>query len=146
MRLDPRPTSFAFCVWPFLALSAIACQSAAGNEQHPDNNKSYQCLGTSFKASDQNNYSTFSDMKLPVIKVKPLTELSFDWGSVTKDFITHPLDPKNDLNTILVLLFQLPLADLRDEAERGLLDAKRSRGLAAPHVENQRRRHQRQAL
>jgi hypothetical protein len=112
MGLDLRSTSFVFCVWPFLTLSAVACQSAAGNEQHPDNNKPYQCLGTSFKASDQNNYSTFSDIKLPVTKVKPLTELSFDWGSVTKDFITHSLDPKKDLNTILVLFFQLPLADL----------------------------------
>ena len=63
-------------------------------------------------AADANNYSTWSEMKLPVIKVEPETELSFDWGSVTEDFITHSLDAKKDLNLMMVLLFQLPLSDL----------------------------------
>jgi hypothetical protein len=102
---------------PFLALVLVlfapGCQNGtSNNNQHPDNNKPYECLGTSFRANEKNDYSTWSKMTLPVIKVKPLSELSFDWGSVTKDFITHPLDPKTDLDMMMVLFFQLPLSEL----------------------------------
>jgi hypothetical protein len=95
-----------------LTLSALACQNAAEDNQHPDNNRAYECLGTSIKANERNNYSFWSKMALPAIKVKPKTELSFDWGSVTKDFIAHDVDAKNDLNMLMVLFFQLPLQEL----------------------------------
>ncbi|MBN2576484.1 MAG: hypothetical protein JXP73_18115 [Deltaproteobacteria bacterium] len=95
-----------------LVLLAPACQNAASDNQHFDNNNPYECLGTSVKANERNNYSSWSKMTLPVIKVKPETELSFDWGSVTKDFIAHDVDAKNDLNMLMVLFFQLPLPDL----------------------------------
>lgn len=102
---------------PSLALAlmplAIGCQNGTSNDdQHPDNSKSYECLGTSFRASENNNYSTWSKMTLPIIKVKPSSDLSFDWGSVTRDFITHDLDPRADLDMTMVLFFQLPLAEL----------------------------------
>lgn len=95
-----------------LTFLAPACQNATNDNQHPDNNNPYECLGTSVRANEKNNYSSWSKMTLPVIKVKPDTELSFDWGSVTKDFITHDVDAKNDLNMLMVLFFQLPLPDL----------------------------------
>ncbi len=97
-----------------LALLGTGCHPSgtSNNDQHLDNDKPYQCLGASLKATDKNNYSTWSKMTLPVIKAKPDTELSFEWGSVTKDFITHALDPKADLDMMMVLFFQLPLADL----------------------------------
>jgi len=97
-----------------LMFCAIGCQKGASDDAtaHPDNTKPFSCMGSSIKATDANNYSTWSEMKLPVIKVKPETELSFDWGSVTKDLITHSLDAKKDLNLIMVLMFQLPLPDL----------------------------------
>ena len=102
---------------PFLGLGLTVFASACGNgtsdnDQHPDNNKSYECLGSSFRATDKNNYSTWSKMTLPTIKVKPMSELSFDWGSVTKDFITHDLDPRTALDMMMVLFFQLPLSEL----------------------------------
>jgi len=98
-------TKIAFAL--ALLSCAFACQGTA-----KDNNNTYACAGTNVTAADANNYSTWSEMKLPVIKVKPKTELSFDWGSVTKDFITHSLDAKKDLNLMMVLLFQLPLSEL----------------------------------
>jgi hypothetical protein len=102
---------------PFLGLALVlfspGCQDGTtDNDQHPDNNKSYQCLGTTFRATEKNNYSTWSKMTLPVVKVKPLSELSFDWGSVTRDFITHDLNPRTDLDMMMVLFFQLPPSEL----------------------------------
>ncbi len=99
-----------------LVLLTLGCQSGTSDtgqqQQYVDNNKPYECLGSSFRASDKNNYSTWSKMTLPAIKVKPEAELAFDWGSATKDFITHALDPKADLDMMMVLFFQLPLSDL----------------------------------
>jgi hypothetical protein len=103
-------TTIAFAL--ALASGALACQGNNDASKHPDNDKPYACAGVSVKAADANNYSTWSEMKLPVIKVKPKAELSFDWGSVTKDLIAHSLDAKKDLNLMMVLLFQLPLAEL----------------------------------
>jgi hypothetical protein len=98
---------------PALVLVAPGCQNGTSDsDQHADNNKPYECLGTSFRATAENNYSTWSKMTLPVIKVKPMSELSFDWGSVTKDFITHDLDPRTELDMMMVLFFQLPLSEL----------------------------------
>jgi hypothetical protein len=103
-----KKTKIAFAL--ALASCALACQKTV--DEHPDNNKPYTCAGTDVIAADVNNYSTWSDMKLPLIKVQPKTELSFDWGSVTEDFITHSLDAKKDLSLMMVLLFQLSLSDL----------------------------------
>jgi hypothetical protein len=106
-----------------LLLLAPGCQNGeTGNDQHPDNSNSYECLGTSFRATEKNNYSTWSKMTLPVIKVKPLSELSFDWGNVTRDFITHALDPKTDLDMMMVLFFQLPPAELETKLNADALN------------------------
>jgi len=103
-------TEIAFAL--LLTSCAVACEEKT---THPDNDKPYACMGTNVQATEANNYSTWSEMKLPVIKVKPNAELSFDWGSVTRDLITHPLDAKNDLNMILLLFFQLPLPEVEEK-------------------------------
>jgi hypothetical protein len=107
-------TKNATTLWLALVpmLLAPACQNAADDNQHPDNNKAYECLGTTLKANERNNYSSWSKMTLPAVKVKPKSELSFDWGSVTKDFISHDVDAKSNLNMLMVLFFQLPLQEL----------------------------------
>jgi hypothetical protein len=98
-----------------LVLGASACSKGAGGNEHPDNKNPYDCLGASFKANDKNDYAFWSTMTLPVIKVQPKTELSFDWGSATQDLISHDVNPKTDLNMMMVLFFQLSLSDLENK-------------------------------
>jgi len=92
-----------------LALGAPACGSNGGG----DPSTAVVCQGTNILANERNNYAFSSTLTFPPIAVAPKTELTFDWGGVTTDFIGHTLDAKKDLSTISVLLFTLPLTDLQ---------------------------------
>ena len=67
-----------------------------------------------------NDYLFSSSMTLPVAHVKPLSNLTFNWGGVTQDFLGHAISPITDLNAILLLVFDLPLArfemEVRDDS------------------------------
>jgi hypothetical protein len=73
------------------------------------------CNGTSLVAAEANNYAFSSTLTFPPIAVAPNSEISFDWGGVTKDFIGHAVDPKKDLNQVSVLMWSLPLTDLQTQ-------------------------------
>jgi hypothetical protein len=68
---------------------------------------------TNIMASEANDYSFSSTLTFPPIKVKPKSDLLFDWREVTADFIKHELDPKKDLNTILVFEWDLTVEQLQ---------------------------------
>jgi hypothetical protein len=71
------------------------------------------CIGANVVAAPVNNYAFSSTMKLDPATAKSMTNLTFDWSAVTKDFLGHTLNTVSDLNTVTVLMFQLPLADLQ---------------------------------
>jgi hypothetical protein len=71
------------------------------------------CLGSNVIANAANNYSFSSTITLAPVTVKSRSNLTFDWSAVHMDFLKHPLNPVTDLNTVLVLLWQLPLAQLQ---------------------------------
>src|SRR6185503_18739331 len=73
------------------------------------------CMGTNIVASPANNYAFTSTMRLPPVTVKSMTNLTFDWTAVTKDFLGHPLSTTADLNTVALLLFHLPIAELESK-------------------------------
>ena len=70
------------------------------------------CMGTTLVASAANNYKFTSTMKLPPITVKSMSNLTFDWSGVTKDFLGHPITAGNSLDNVSLLVFMLPLAQL----------------------------------
>ena len=90
-----------------LPLLAIACGSSTSTPQ------SVMCFGANVVANEANDYAFTSTITLPPVTVKSMTNLTFDWSAVTKDFLGHPLNAVTDLNTISVMLWQLPLADLQ---------------------------------
>ncbi len=100
---------------PFLALAAPACSGGGGggNGGSGGGGGSGTCSGTTLMASTAHDYGFTSTLTFPPVKVKPMTNLTFDWGSVTTDFLGHDIDPKKDLNTILVLMWKLTLPDLQ---------------------------------
>jgi hypothetical protein len=105
-----------------LPLSAAACgsnDSGGGNATTgctsaavTANPQPMTCGSASITASAANNYMFASTMKLPPVTVKSMANLTFDWSAVTKDFLGHSLNTTADLNTISLLLFSLPLAQL----------------------------------
>lgn len=71
------------------------------------------CNGTSLNATEASNFKFESTISLPVIKVKPNTALDFDWSEATVDLLGHAVDPKKDLNSILVFEWNLNIDDLQ---------------------------------
>jgi hypothetical protein len=96
-----------------LALVCCACTGGGNVAGAADTGASGACMGTSITASETNNYSFWSSLTFPPVKVAPRSDLQFDWSGVTADFINHAVDPKKDLNTILLLEWDLSLADLQ---------------------------------
>jgi len=93
-----------------LPLLAIACGSSGGGGAP----QPMMCFGADVTARQANNYAFSSTITLAPVTVKSMSNLTFSWGQVTMDFLQHPLNPASDLNTISVLLWQLPLAELQD--------------------------------
>lgn len=94
---------------PFLALALFGCGSGGGGG---GGGGAVTCSGTTITAAEANNYAFSSTLTFPPIMVQPKSNLAFDWGSVTVDFLGHPVDAKRDLLTISVLEWDLALSDL----------------------------------
>jgi len=89
-----------------MPLLAAACSSGGGAQPIMCNSS------PNLIANEINDYSFSSTFTLPPQTVKSMTNLAFDWGSVTMDFLKHPLSPTSDINTVSVLIFKLALADV----------------------------------
>jgi hypothetical protein len=90
-----------------LPLLAIACGSSGSGGPQP-----MMCYGASPVANEINDYSFMSTFSLPPVTVKSMSNLTFDWSAVTHDFLNHPVSATADLNTISVLIFKLPIANV----------------------------------
>jgi hypothetical protein len=71
------------------------------------------CMGTTITANEANNYSFSSTLTFPPVRIAPNSDLQFDWSAVTTDFLGRAVDPKKDLNTILVFVWDLSLEELQ---------------------------------
>jgi len=67
---------------------------------------------TKVTANESNDYQFSSTLMFPTINVKPKTNLTIDWGDLSKDFEMHSLNAKNDINQVLFIDWQLKLPDL----------------------------------
>jgi hypothetical protein len=63
--------------------------------------------GTRIILHDANNYVYSGWVQIPAVAVAPKSDLLFRWGGLTKDMLGHPLDRKQDINTIIVLMWRL---------------------------------------
>jgi hypothetical protein len=88
-----------------LPLLAAACSSSSGPQ-------ATMCYGANALASEANNYSFASTFTLTPVTVKSTSNLTFEWGSLTHDFLNHPLSATADVNAVSVLIFHVPLAEL----------------------------------
>jgi hypothetical protein len=77
---------------------------------------SVTCTDGTIVANETNDYLFSSALTLPVVSVKPMSNLTFNWGGVTQDIQGHTVSPTTDLNTIMLLAFDLPLATFAKEA------------------------------
>jgi hypothetical protein len=100
---DPMHSSIRIAVRTApLLLVAIGCSSDA---------QPTMCFGANLMASESNNYAFSSTITLPPVTVKPMSNLTFDWGGLTKDFLGHPLNPATDIVMDVLMIWDLPRAD-----------------------------------
>jgi hypothetical protein len=101
-----RAKSLLYAATALIPSLTASCGSSTPSQQ------STTCTNGTMVAAEANNYGFTSSIMLHPVKVKPMSDLTFDWGSVTTDFLTHQVDPVKDLTTIFVLLVNLPAAQL----------------------------------
>lgn len=87
-------------------LTTVGCSSSGGGSSQ----QSVTCTNGTIVANEANNYSFTSSLMLHPVKVKPMSDLTFDWSGVTKDFLGHTVDPVKDLNLIFLLSYNEPAA------------------------------------
>lgn len=86
-----------------LLIMAIGCD---GTDAQPT-----MCFGANVVASEKNNYAFSSTITLPPVKVAPMSNLTFQWGGLTRDFLGHSLTPATDLVMAVVMIWNLPRAE-----------------------------------
>jgi hypothetical protein len=89
---------------------------------------SVTCTDGTMVANETNDYQFSSTLSSPPVSVKPMSNLTFQWGGVTHDFLGHAISPTTDLNTIMLLVLDLPLAKfemqvVQDTLSLGILAA-----------------------
>jgi len=102
---------------PLLALAAPAC--GGGDGGGPDN--TVMCAGANLIAKEANDYKFSSTLTFPPVAVAPNMELTFNWGGVNKDFVGHTVDPRADIDMVLVMMFDLTLQGLQDKVNADTL-------------------------
>jgi hypothetical protein len=63
-------------------------------------------------ANPANNYTFASTLSINVVPVQPSSELSFEWGSITRDFIGHEMNAVTDIDMVTLLMWKLDKAEL----------------------------------
>lgn len=73
------------------------------------------CFGANVVANEKNDYAFSSTITLSPVTVAPMSNLTFDWSALTKDFLGRTLDPATDLGLAIVMFWDLPLATFETE-------------------------------
>jgi len=71
------------------------------------------CGQTGIVANEANNYAFSGTLTLAPAKVAPNTDLTFDWSGLTADFMGRALDPKTDITSIQVWVWNLTPSQLQ---------------------------------
>ena len=99
-----KPSRIAVLAAP-LCLMALGCGGGGGTPQPT------MCFGADVVANETNDYAFSSTITLQPVTVAPMSNLTFDWSGLTKDFLGRPLAPATDLGTAIVMIWDLALAD-----------------------------------
>jgi hypothetical protein len=71
------------------------------------------CFGANAVASEQTNYAFSSTITLTPVTVASMSDLTFDWSGLTKNFLGQSLDLATDLDMAIVMIWGLTLTDFQ---------------------------------
>lgn len=75
--------------------------------------------------TDANNYAFTSSLNIKSIQVRggsPLVDIDFDWGSLTKDFMGHALNPLIDIEMALISIWNASQAEMKQMLDNDALE------------------------
>jgi len=70
--------------------------------------------GTKLYITDPTNYVYTNTLTVAHSTLKDASNLTFDWGGMTTDFIGHPIDPIQDIDKLVITLWQQTPAQIAD--------------------------------
>ena len=94
-------------------LTTAGCGSSSSN--NGTDSASVTCTNGTIMANDMNDYTFSSSLMFNPVKVKPKSDLTVNWGGITKDFLGQTVDPTKDLNAIFLLMVGLPASTLEQQ-------------------------------
>jgi hypothetical protein len=86
-------------------VTALGCASTGGE----GNDTQGTMCQANVVANEENNYSFSSTITLEPVTVAHMSNLSFDWSGLTRDFMGHDLAPGEDLGMAIVMFWNMPL-------------------------------------
>jgi hypothetical protein len=90
-----------------LCAMAIGC---GGGDESPDGgpDEAQMCLAN-VVADEASNYAFSSTITFEPVTVAQMSNLAFDWSGLTQDFEGHELSPGTELETAIVMFWDMPL-------------------------------------
>lgn len=81
-----------------------------------------------FAITDETNYSLPSSLSVSMTTLKDATDLRFDWSGVTQDLYGRSIDPRSDIDMVLISLWGMTPAALQENLERDELPLNANKG------------------
>lgn len=100
-----------FALGACLCAATLGCGSdggGGGGGAGAGGAQSTACLGHVL-ANEKNDYSFSSTITLTPVTVAQMSNLTFDWSGLTRDFEGHDVSPAADLGLAVVMFWDLPL-------------------------------------
>lgn len=91
-----------------LSLYPLLTAGCGSSSTPGPSSQSVTCTNGTIMANDMNDYDFTSSLMLHPVKVKPKSDLTVNWGGVTKDFLGGTVDPSKDLNAVFLLSVGMP--------------------------------------
>jgi hypothetical protein len=91
-----------------LPLLSLGCSSGTASSQ-----PTTTCTNGTMVAADINDYKFMSSLMLHPVKVKQMSDLTFDWSGLTVDFLGHSMTPA-DVSVVFLLSYKKPASALED--------------------------------
>jgi hypothetical protein len=102
MRQTTKRMAEGICVCAMV----VGCGSESGGDD--DDKQAAMCVGD-VMADEKSNYTFSSTITFEPITVGDMSNLAFDWSGLTRDFEGHTLEPDTDLETAIVMFWDMPL-------------------------------------
>lgn len=91
--------------------------------------------GETLYIEDPSNYSYTNTLTIAHSTVKDRTNLTFEWGQITTDFLGQPIDASEDIDKLLVTLWQMTPEEIAGALRQDTLSLSYNAG-ALEHLSN----------